>query len=98
MRRETKALRLAHEVDVGRMSLDEGTHERAERQHASAGGASLVKGVPDELRRKAHSLVLGCDDSVFEGAAGTNISVGDVSGEHPVDAKLESRRSWVIPN
>jgi hypothetical protein len=38
-------------------------------------------------------LVLSCDDGVLEGATGTTISVGDVSGEHPVDAKLESRRS-----
>src|SRR6185436_11203914 len=85
--RETEALCLAHEVDVGRVSLDEGTHERAERQHVSAGGASLVEGVADELRRETHSLVLGCDDGVLEGATGTTISVGDVSSEHPVDAK-----------
>jgi hypothetical protein len=86
------------EVDVGRVLLDEGTHERAERQHASAAGASLVEGGADELRREAHSLVLGCDDSVLEGATGTNISVGDVSDKHAVDAKLESRGSWVIPD
>ena len=68
------------------VGVDEGTHERAERQHVSAGGASLVEGVADELRREAHSLVLGCDDGVLEGATGTGISVADVSGEHPVDA------------
>jgi hypothetical protein len=96
--RDTEAFWLAHEVDVGRVLLDEGTHERAERQHVSAAGASLVEGGADELRREAHSLVLGCDDSVLEGATGTNISVGDVSDKHPVDAKLESRGSWVIPD
>jgi len=88
--RDTEAFWLAYEVDVGRVLLDEGTHERAERQHVSAGGASLVEGVADEPRREAHSLVLGCDDGVLEGATGTSISVADVSGEHPVDAKLES--------
>ena len=95
---ETEASWLAHEVDVGRVLLDEGTHERAERQHFSARGASLVEGGADELRREAHTLVLGCDDGVLEGATGTSISVGDVSGDHPVDAKLESGGSRVIPD
>jgi hypothetical protein len=43
---DTEALRLAHKVDVGRVLLDEGTHERAERQHVSAFCACLVEGVP----------------------------------------------------
>jgi hypothetical protein len=94
---DTEALRLAHEVDVGRVLLDEGTHERAERQHVSACCACLVEGVPDELRCKTHSFVLGCDDGVLEGATGTSISVADVSGEHLVEAKLESEGSRVIP-
>jgi hypothetical protein len=96
--RDAEALRLAHEVGVGRVLLDEGTHKRAERQHVSAASASLVEGVLDELRREAHSLVPGGDDGVLESATGASISVGDVSGQHAFDAKFESGGSRAIPN
>jgi hypothetical protein len=56
VQREVEAFWLAHKVHVGRVTLDEGTHERAERQHYSAGRASLVEGEADEVRREAPSF------------------------------------------